>query len=470
MGLNDRPSGERVHIGFFGLRNAGKSSVVNAVTGQALSLVSEVKGTTTDPVQKAMELLPIGPVVIIDTPGIDDVGGLGQLRVQRALQVLDKTDVAILVVDGTLGMQPDDRQLTEQFQTRNIPYLVVYNKADLLDAPLACQPNEIAVSAKTGQNIYELKERIGRLAGAQENTKHLVADLIDPGDVVVLVTPIDSAAPKGRLILPQQQVIRDILDAGGINVVVKESELTAALAALGKRPKLVITDSQAFKAVNRDTPEDILLTSFSILFARYKGNLTEAVRGAAMLDKLQNGDSVLISEGCTHHRQCGDIGTEKLPNWLKQYTGCDLNYHFTSGREFPQDLSPTPWSSTAAAVCSTSGRCTPASATVWTAACPSPTTASPSPRCTASWPALWGPSLTWPPCCIHNSLLERARSTTHIVKPRCAMRSPNKVLYLCCSFASLLPSSFYQRPFTQWVNGLFHVPSKLHFSHHFCSL
>ena len=340
MGLNDRPSGERVHISFFGLRNAGKSSVVNAVTGQALSLVSQVKGTTTDPVQKAMELLPIGPVVIIDTPGIDDVGGLGQMRVQRALQVLDKTDVAILVVDATQGMQPDDRQLTEQFQTRNIPYLVVYNKADLLDAPLPCQPNEITVSAKTGQNIYELKERIGRLAGAQENTKRLVADLIAPGDVVVLVTPIDSAAPKGRLILPQQQVIRDILDAGGINVVVKESELTAALAALGKRPKLVITDSQAFKAVNRDTPEDILLTSFSILFARYKGNLTEAVRGAAMLDKLKDGDNVLISEGCTHHRQCGDIGTEKLPNWLKQYTGCDLNYHFTSGREFPQDLSP----------------------------------------------------------------------------------------------------------------------------------
>ena len=340
MGLNDRPSGERVHISFFGLRNAGKSSIVNAVTGQALSLVSQVKGTTTDPVQKAMELLPIGPVVIIDTPGIDDVGGLGQLRVQRALQVLDKTDVAILVVDATQGMQPDDRQLVEQFQTRNIPYLVVYNKADLLDAPLPCQPNEITVSAKTGQNIYELKERIGRLAGAQENTKRLVADLIAPGDVVVLVTPIDSAAPKGRLILPQQQVIRDILDAGGINVVVKESELTAALAALGKRPKLVITDSQAFKAVNRDTPEDILLTSFSILFARYKGNLTEAVRGAAMLDKLKDGDNVLISEGCTHHRQCGDIGTEKLPNWLKQYTGCDLNYHFTSGREFPQDLSP----------------------------------------------------------------------------------------------------------------------------------
>ena len=338
MGLNDRPSGERVHISFFGLRNAGKSSVVNAVTGQALSLVSQVKGTTTDPVQKAMELLPIGPVVIIDTPGIDDVGGLGQLRVQRALQVLDKTDVAILVVDGTLGMQPDDRQLTEQFQTRNIPYLVVYNKADLLDAPLACQPNEIAVSAKTGQNIYELKERIGRLAGAQENTKHLVADLIDPGDVVVLVTPIDSAAPKGRLILPQQQVIRDILDAGGINVVVKESELTAALAALGKRPKLVITDSQAFQAVNRDTPEDILLTSFSILMARYKGTLSAAVKAVRVLDTVQDGDKILISEGCTHHRQCQDIGTVKLPGWIRSFTKAEPEFCFSSGTEFPADL------------------------------------------------------------------------------------------------------------------------------------
>ena len=339
MGLNDRPSGERVHISFFGLRNAGKSSVVNAVTGQALSLVSQVKGTTTDPVQKAMELLPIGPVVIIDTPGIDDVGGLGQLRVQRALQVLDKTDVAILVVDGTLGMQPDDRQLTEQFQTRNIPYLVVYNKADLLDAPLACQPNEIAVSAKTGQNIYELKERIGRLAGAQENTKHLVADLIDPGDVVVLVTPIDSAAPKGRLILPQQQTIRDILDHHALNVVVQVPQLKTALAALSRKPRLVITDSQAFGPVSRDVPEDIPLTSFSILFARYKGQLEQMVRGAAALDHLRDDDTVLISEGCTHHRQCEDIGTVKLPAWINGYTGKkDLQFRFTSGGEFPEDF------------------------------------------------------------------------------------------------------------------------------------
>lgn len=340
MGLNDRPSGERVHISFFGLRNAGKSSVVNQVTGQALSLVSDIKGTTTDPVQKAMELLPIGPVVIIDTPGIDDVGDLGQQRVQRALDVLRKTDVAVLVVDSVQGLRDGDRQLLDRFQAEQIPYLVVYNKADLLDQPMPCQANEIAVSAKTGHNIHALKERIGSLVGKKENPKRLVADLIAPNDLVVLVTPIDSAAPKGRLILPQQQVIRDILDAGGINIVVKESELPAALAALGRKPRLVITDSQAFQAVNRMTPAEIPLTSFSILFARYKGNLAEAVDGAAMLDKLQDGDAVLISEGCTHHRQCGDIGTEKLPAWLKQYTGRDLQYHFTSGQEFPADLSP----------------------------------------------------------------------------------------------------------------------------------
>lgn len=339
MGLNDRPSAERVHISFFGLRNAGKSSVVNQVTGQALSLVSDVKGTTTDPVQKAMELLPIGPVVIIDTPGIDDEGTLGEMRIQRALRALNKTDVAVLVVDAVQGLQDGDRQLIERFQAKQIPYLVVYNKSDLLERPLDCQENEIAVSAKTGDQIYELKEKIGRLAHTQENQKRLVADLIDPGDLLVLVTPIDSAAPKGRLILPQQQMIRDILDAGGINVVVKESELTAALDALGRKPKMVITDSQAFERVSQDTPDDILLTSFSILFARYKGNLKEAVRGAAMLDKLKDGDKILISEGCTHHRQCGDIGTEKLPAWLKQYTQRHLEYAFTSGVEFPEDLS-----------------------------------------------------------------------------------------------------------------------------------
>ena len=340
MGLNDLPSAERVHISFFGLRNAGKSSVVNQVTGQALSLVSDVKGTTTDPVQKAMELLPIGPVVIIDTPGIDDEGKLGEMRIKRALRALNKTDIAVLIVDAVQGRQDGDRQLLDRFQEKRIPYLIVYNKSDLLETPRNCGENEIAVSAKTGSQIYELKEMIGRLAGNQKKDKKLVSDLIAPGDVVVLVTPIDSAAPKGRLILPQQQTIRDILDAGGINVVVKESELPAALAALGRKPQLVITDSQAFEAVSRNTPQDILLTSFSILFARYKGNLKEAVHGAAMLDRLKDGDRILISEGCTHHRQCGDIGTEKLPAWLRKYTGCALEFSFSSGVEFPEDLSP----------------------------------------------------------------------------------------------------------------------------------
>ena len=340
MGLNDLPSAERVHISFFGLRNAGKSSVVNQVTGQALSLVSDVKGTTTDPVQKAMELLPIGPVVIIDTPGIDDEGKLGEMRIKRALRALNKTDIAVLIVDAVQGLQDGDRQLLDRFQEKRIPYLIVYNKSDLLETPRNCGENEIAVSAKTGSQIYELKEMIGRLAGNQKKDKKLVSDLIAPGDVVVLVTPIDSAAPKGRLILPQQQTIRDILDAGGINVVVKESELPAALAALGRKPQLVITDSQAFEAVSRNTPQDILLTSFSILFARYKGNLKEAVHGAAMLDRLKDGDRILISEGCTHHRQCGDIGTEKLPAWLRKYTGCALEFSFSSGVEFPEDLSP----------------------------------------------------------------------------------------------------------------------------------
>ena len=340
MGLNDLPSAERVHISFFGLRNAGKSSVVNQVTGQALSLVSDVKGTTTDPVQKAMELLPIGPVVIIDTPGIDDEGKLGEMRIKRALRALNKTDIAVLIVDAVQGLQDGDRQLLDRFQEKRIPYLIVYNKSDLLETPRNCGENEIAVSAKTGSQIYELKEMIGRLAGNQKKDKKLVSDLIAPGDVVVLVTPIDSAAPKGRLILPQQQTIRDILDAGGINVVVKESELPAALAALGRKPQLVITDSQAFEAVSRNTPQDILLTSFSILFARYKGNLKEAVHGAAMLDRLKDGDRILISEGCTHHRQCGDIGTEKLPAWLRKYTGCALEFSYSSGVEFPEDLSP----------------------------------------------------------------------------------------------------------------------------------
>ena len=349
MGLNDKVSAERVHIGFFGLRNAGKSSVVNAVTGQSLSLVSETKGTTTDPVQKAMELLPIGPVVIIDTPGIDDVGTLGEMRVKRAMQVLDKTDIAILVVDAEKGLQQADQELLKLFEKKKIPHITVYNKSDLL-ATVPSLPEKlqekndaIYVSAKSGDQIYELKERIGALtkaASAKADEKRIVADLIQPEDVVVLVVPIDSAAPKGRLILPQQQTIRDVLESGAISVVTRETELPQTLRALGKKPALVITDSQAFQKVNADTPADVPLTSFSILFARYKGDLKEAVHGAAQLDKLQNGDTVLISEGCTHHRQCGDIGTVKLPNWIRNYTGKELSFEFTSGGEFPEDLSP----------------------------------------------------------------------------------------------------------------------------------
>ena len=349
MGLNDKVSAERVHIGFFGLRNAGKSSVVNAVTGQSLSLVSETKGTTTDPVQKAMELLPIGPVVIIDTPGIDDVGTLGEMRVKRAMQVLDKTDIAILVVDAEKGLQQADQELLKLFEKKKIPHITVYNKSDLL-ATVPSLPEKlqekndaIYVSAKSGDQIYELKERIGALtkaASAKADEKRIVTDLIQPEDVVVLVVPIDSAAPKGRLILPQQQTIRDVLESGAISVVTRETELPQTLRALGKKPALVITDSQAFQKVNADTPADVPLTSFSILFARYKGDLKEAVHGAAQLDKLQNGDTVLISEGCTHHRQCGDIGTVKLPNWIRNYTGKELSFEFTSGGEFPDDLSP----------------------------------------------------------------------------------------------------------------------------------
>ena len=339
MGLNDRVSAERIHIGFFGLRNAGKSSVVNAVTGQKLSLVSEVKGTTTDPVQKAMELLPLGPVVIIDTPGIDDEGKLGEMRVMRAKQVLSKTDIAILTVDAARGMQDADRELCDLFSSRKIPYIVVFNKSDLLAEIPAAAENEIYVSAEHGTNIYELKEKIGALAGKLENKKSLVGDLIEPNDIVVLITPIDESAPKGRMILPQQQMIRDVLDHGAINVVVKETELEKALTSLSQKPKIVITDSQAFGKVSKTVPEDILLTSFSILFARYKGELREVVRGASSLDRLNDGDTVLISEGCTHHRQCNDIGTVKLSDWISGYTGKNLNFEFTSGGDFPDDLS-----------------------------------------------------------------------------------------------------------------------------------
>ena len=339
MSLNDTPSGERVHIGFFGRRNAGKSSVVNAVTGQELSVVSDVKGTTTDPVMKSMELLPMGPVVIIDTPGFDDEGALGELRVKKTKQILNRADCAVLVVDATQGMTPADQELVELFQQKDIPYLIAYNKSDLTAAPVLGE-KELAVSAQTGENIQELKERIARLVKTGEDSRRLVGDLLSPGDLVVLVTPIDSAAPKGRLILPQQQTIRDILDAGAAAIVVKETGLRDTLHKLGTKPRMVITDSQAFAQVSRDTPEDIPLTSFSILMARYKGFLDAAVEGVAAIDHLRDGDRVLIAEGCTHHRQCEDIGTVKIPRWLSEYTGKDLQLEHSSGRDFPEDLSP----------------------------------------------------------------------------------------------------------------------------------
>ena len=337
MGLNDTVSAERPHIGFFGVRNAGKSSVVNAVTGQKLSLVSDIKGTTTDPVKKAMELLPLGPVVIIDTPGIDDSGELGEMRVRRTMQVLEQTDIALLVVDGRKGLSKADDRLIKLFEQKKIRYIKVFNKSDELSEIPSQGEDEIFVSAKTGQGIYELKEMIARAAKLEKNDRPLVSDLIEPGDLAVLVVPIDSAAPKGRLILPQQQTIREVLEAGAISVVTRESELKSTLSSLGKKPRLVITDSQAFGQVDRDTPRDIPLTSFSILFARYKGDLKEAVKGAAKLDRLFDGARVLISEGCTHHRQCDDIGTVKMPAWVEKYTGKKLNFEFTSGGEFPDD-------------------------------------------------------------------------------------------------------------------------------------
>lgn len=338
MGLNETASAERLHIGFFGLRNAGKSSVVNAVTGQDLSLVSDVKGTTTDPVKKAMELLPLGPVVIIDTPGIDDVGELGEMRVKKARQVLNYTDIAVLVTEAENELTNTENELTELFKAKKIPYILVYNKSDLRRNMPSPAENVIYVSAKTDYNIHELKELIGKLAKTEENNKRVVGDLIEPNDVIVLVVPIDKAAPKGRLILPQQQTIRDILDSGAVSVVTRDEELPQTLKSLSKKPKMVITDSQAFARVSKDTPEDILLTSFSILFARYKGDLISAVKGAAMLDKLRDGDRVLISEGCTHHRQCGDIGTEKLPKLIRKYTGKSIEFEFTSGTHFPESL------------------------------------------------------------------------------------------------------------------------------------
>lgn len=339
MGLNDTVSAERLHIGFFGMRNAGKSSLVNAFTGQELSVVSEVRGTTTDPVRKAMELLPLGPVVVIDTPGLDDEGELGALRIKKAREILAKTDLAVLVVDAERGLLPEDKELAGLFEERNLPYLIAYNKADLLSERLPLGNNAIYVSAVTGENVNALKNRIGEFAEGLKNEKHIVADLLSGGDVVVLVIPVDAAAPKGRLILPQQQTMREILDANCSFVGCQPEELPGVLAALSKKPKLVITDSQAFGKVSEVVPEDIMLTSFSILFARYKGELEEQVKGAAALSSLKDGDRVLISEGCTHHRQCGDIGTVKLPKWIEDFSGAKPEYTFTSGGSFPEELS-----------------------------------------------------------------------------------------------------------------------------------
>ena len=348
MSMNQTPMSERVHIGFFGKRNAGKSSVMNAVTGQEIAVVSDVRGTTTDPVHKSMELLPLGPVVMMDTPGIDDEGDLGALRVRKSYQVLNKTDAAVLVIDGAEGVSKEDSELVARIRRKKIPFLVAVNKRDIAPEGAVHRVREelglddsqiVAVSASDGTGINELKERIARTARTEETQKYIVRDIISPSDFVVLVVPIDKAAPKGRLILPQQQTIRDILDGDAVSIVVKDCELKETLQKLGKKPKLVITDSQAFSKVSADTPDDILLTSFSILFARYKGNLETAVRGVTAVDGLRDGDVVLISEGCTHHRQCDDIGTVKIPRWIREYTGKKVQFETTSGTEFPDDLS-----------------------------------------------------------------------------------------------------------------------------------
>ncbi len=352
MGMNETPSANRIHIGIFGRRNAGKSSIINGITGQDLAIVSDIKGTTTDPVGKAMELLPLGPVVVIDTPGLDDEGELGEKRVEKAYQILNKTDLAVLIADGTDFPKKEEwdqleQPMLAQFAARNIPYVIAVNKSEELSPQkkeqifsfLEKEEKKLFVSAKSGQNIHALKECIAQLAPLAETEKRLVGDLLQPNDIAVLVVPIDSAAPKGRLILPQQQVIRDCLEAGVTAVVTRESELSETLRSLSKKPKLVITDSQAFEKVSKDTPPDIYLTSFSILFSRYKGDLKQQVLGAKALCQLKDQDTVLISEGCTHHRQCEDIGTVKMPRWIREFTGKDIRFAFTSGTQFPKDLS-----------------------------------------------------------------------------------------------------------------------------------
>lgn len=348
MGMNQTPASERVHISFFGKRNAGKSSVINAVTGQDLAIVSSVMGTTTDPVYKTMELLPLGPVMVIDTPGIDDEGELGALRIRKSYQVLNKTDIAILVIDSTAGKGEEELELIHRFHKKGIPYLIVYNKIDLLstekikDLAMSVRAGEVLVSASDGMNIQELKEKIASLKPEDTHKYPLIQDLIDPLDLVILVVPIDKAAPKGRLILPQQQTIRDILERGALSLVVRDTELKSTLdhfLAQGVCPKLVVTDSQAFARVSKAVPENITLTSFSILFSRYKGELETQLKGVTALSSIEDGDRILIAEGCTHHRQCGDIGTCKMPEWIRNYTGKKPVFEFTSGTEFPDDVS-----------------------------------------------------------------------------------------------------------------------------------
>lgn len=341
MSLNCTPSGERIHIGIFGKRNAGKSSLINAITSQDLSIVSDQKGTTTDPVFKAMELLPLGPVMVIDTPGIDDEGELGNMRVQRAYQILNKTHLAILVVDGISGLSDEDEKLLAFIQEKNVPVIVAFNKSELLTDEerqnIKVDVPYMLVSAATGENIYQFKTALAKLL-PEDEPNVMLEDLLQPNDVVVLVTPIDSSAPKGRLILPQQLVIRNIIDNKGIAIVVQPDELESALAKLNQKPRLVVTDSQVFSKVAKIVPEDIELTSFSILMARYKGALVNSINGVKALDSIQNNDVVLISEGCTHHRQCDDIGTVKLPNWIRNHTKAEPKFVFTSGNEFPLDL------------------------------------------------------------------------------------------------------------------------------------
>lgn len=337
--MNTTPSSERLHIGFFGMRNAGKSSLVNAVTSQNLALVSNIKGTTTDPVKKAMELLPLGPVVIIDTPGLDDEGVLGEMRVKRAKDMLSSVHIAVLVVDALRGMTAEDKFLAAEIESRKLPLIIAMNKADLLGRVPENEGNMIYVSAEKNIGINELKEKMASLSKTAKSDKKILADLVNKGDTVMLVTPIDESAPKGRLILPQQQTIRELLEIGCVTIVVQVEEITTALQNLKTAPKLVITDSQAFGKVAKILPRDIKLTSFSILFARYKGDLEMMVQGADKLSNLKNGDKILISEGCTHHRQCKDIGTVKLPNWIKDFSGKTLDFTFTSGGEFPDDLS-----------------------------------------------------------------------------------------------------------------------------------